>query len=160
MDDLDDDVHEPNIDLDIPERAELAQLVYKQPEDLSDDELTQRRIGFGKCMVALVSKRETVRGDVVAQRTAVEVEVKDSPRSSSIHMDAIPTNTSTTKPAVDDAATLGNPFPCRMHKFQYTECFGNEQLLYEDLTFSYTRAPSRNDHFDSHHLPALTQRLA
>lgn len=159
-DDLDDDFHEPDIDLDIPERAELAQLVCKQPEDLSDDELTQRRIRFGECMVALMSKRETVRRDIIAQRTAAEVEVKDSPRSSSIDMDAIPTNTSTTKPAVDDAAILGDPFPCRMHKFQCTECIGDEQLLYEDRTFSYTRASSRNDHFDSRHLPTLTQRLA
>lgn len=55
-DDLDDDLHEPDIDLDIPERAELAQLVCKQPEDLSDDELTHRRIRFGQCMVALMSK--------------------------------------------------------------------------------------------------------
>lgn len=43
-DDLDDDFHKP----DIPERAELAQLVNIQPEDLSDDELTQRRIRFGE----------------------------------------------------------------------------------------------------------------
>lgn len=55
-----------------------------------------------------MSKRETVRRDVIAQRTAAEVEAKDSPRSRSIDMDAIPTNTSTTKPAVDDAAILGD----------------------------------------------------
>ena len=70
------------------------------------------------------------------------------------------TNTTTTKPAVHNAAILGDLFPCRMHKFQCTECIGEEQLPYEDRTFCYTRASSRNDHFDSRHLPTLTQRLA
>ena len=66
--DVDDDFNEPDIDLDIPERAELARLVCKQPEDLSDDELLERRIQFGECIVALISKRETVRRDIIAQR--------------------------------------------------------------------------------------------
>ncbi|KAI4146283.1 MAG: hypothetical protein L6R39_003505 [Caloplaca ligustica] len=100
----DDDFHEPDIDLEIPERAKLARL------------------------------RETVRRDIVAHRAAAEVEVKDSPRSRSIDMHAIPTNTSsttitTTKPAAHDAAILGDPFPCRINKFQCTECTSDEQLL-------------------------------
>ncbi|KAL9009202.1 MAG: hypothetical protein Q9173_005750 [Seirophora scorigena] len=95
-----------------------------------------------------MSKRETVRRDVIAQRAATEMEVKDSPRSSSNDMDAIPTNTSIAKPAVDDAAMLSDPFSCRMRNFQCTECIGDEQLLCEDRTFFYTRASSRNNHFD------------
>ncbi|KAL8745629.1 MAG: hypothetical protein Q9190_002260 [Brigantiaea leucoxantha] len=159
-DDFDDDFHGPDIHLDIPERAELAQSVCKPPEDLSDDELTQRRIRFKEYMVAPTSKQETVRRDGVAPRAAPEVEVTDSPRSSSNDTDAIPTNTSIAKPAVDDAAMLGDPFPRRMHKFQCTECIGDGQLFYEHRTFSFTRASSRNDHFDRRHLPTLTQRLA
>ncbi|OQV09690.1 hypothetical protein CLAIMM_13783 [Cladophialophora immunda] len=141
--DLDDGFHRPDIDLDIPERAQLAQLVYKQAA-------------------------RGLERDIIAQRAAEEVEVKASPRSSRIDMDAIPkhdssdttttaaTDTRITKPVGDDVAALGDPFPCRMHKFQCTECIGDEELLYKDRTFCYTRASSRNDHFDSCHLPTLT----
>ena len=156
--DLDDDFNEPDIDLDIPERAELAKLVCKQPEDLSENELLERRIQFGECMVALMSERETVRRDIIAQRGSVEMVVKDSPRSSmsaSVDMGAIPA-----KPAVDDAALFGDPFPCRMDKFQCPGCIGDGRLSYEERTFRYTRTSSRNKHFDSQHLPSLTGLLA
>ena len=156
--DLNDDFNEPDIDLDIPERAKLARLVCKQPENLSDDELLERRIQFGECMVALMSKRETVRRDIIAQRGSVEMVLKDSSKSSrsaSIDMDAIPT-----KPAVDDAALIDDPFPCRMDKFQCTECIGDGRLSYDERTFRYTRTSSRNKHFDSQHLPSLTRLLA
>lgn len=51
----DDDFHEPDIDLEIPERAKLARLVYNQPENLSNNELMEHRVRFGECIVALIS---------------------------------------------------------------------------------------------------------
>lgn len=158
--DVDDDFDEPDIDLDIQERAELAKLVCKQPDDLRDDELLERRIQMEECMAALMSKRETVRRDIIAQRGGSVVEmVKDSPassRSASIDMDAIPA-----KPAVDDhdAALIDDPFLCRMNKFQCPECISDGRLVYEERTFRYTRTSSRNKHFDSQHLPSLTGPL-
>ncbi|KAK2596801.1 hypothetical protein QQS21_006130 [Conoideocrella luteorostrata] len=77
-----------------------------------------------------MSKRETVKRDII-DMDAVPTNNNNSSSSST-------TTTTTTKPAVHNAAIPNDPFPCRMHKFQCTE----------------------NDHFDSHHLPTLTQRLA
>jgi len=133
---------EPEINLNIPERAELARLACKQPEDLSDEELMERRIQFGEGIVALMSKRETVRRDIIVQREADErmKEAKDESmkpsRNSIVDMSATPAaapvhliNT-TTKPTVDNAALPDDPFPCRMDKSQCPCCIGDERLAY------------------------------
>ncbi|KAF9269965.1 hypothetical protein L218DRAFT_4953 [Marasmius fiardii PR-910] len=98
-DDLEDDdskhdFNEPDIDLDIPERSELARLLCKQPENLSLDELQERRIQAGECMVALSTKRETVRREVLTQRESEDrickAESKGSSRSPSIDIKLLP----------------------------------------------------------------------
>jgi hypothetical protein len=52
---------EPDIDLQLPERAQLAQILYHQPQDLSAAALLERRIQVAELMVALCDKRETSR---------------------------------------------------------------------------------------------------
>lgn len=116
-------------------------------------------------MVALMSKQETIKRDIIAQGGPVEMEMKDSPKSSrsaSIDVDAIPTDIipTNTQAAVGDVALLDDPFPCRINKFQRTECIGDERLSYEQRAFRFTRTSSRNNHFDGQHLPELTRRLA
>ncbi|RYP20312.1 hypothetical protein DL765_002875 [Monosporascus sp. GIB2] len=50
---------EPVIDLQIPERAQLAKILCNQPEDLSHENLLSLRIQAAELWVALCGKRET-----------------------------------------------------------------------------------------------------
>ncbi|KAH7265750.1 FluG domain-containing protein [Fusarium solani] len=56
-----DEYMEPVIHVTIPERKELAEIVCHQPEDLTEDQIFQRRIHFIDLMAALCRKRETVK---------------------------------------------------------------------------------------------------
>jgi len=51
----------PAIELHIPERAELAEILVNQPEDLGDEGLLQLRIRSIELMTALNNKRETAK---------------------------------------------------------------------------------------------------
>ena len=53
---------EPAIDLVIPERARLAELLCHQPENLTDDERFQLSVEVVDSYVALCGKKETVKG--------------------------------------------------------------------------------------------------
>ena len=88
--------------------------------------------------------------------------ISKSSRSTSIDIDSIPTDISptTTVLTAGDAALPDDAFPYRMNKFQCTECIGDERLSYEERSFRFTRTSSRNNHFDSQHLPHLTKLLA
>ncbi|KAK8093139.1 FluG domain-containing protein [Apiospora kogelbergensis] len=52
---------EPAIDLVIPERARLAEILCHQPDDLCDEERTRRNIKVVDLYVALCGKRERVK---------------------------------------------------------------------------------------------------
>ena len=52
---------EPAIDLHIPERAQLAEIICKQPDNLSSSDLLELRIQAAELMVALCGRRETAK---------------------------------------------------------------------------------------------------
>lgn len=54
---------EPAVDLQIPERAKLAEILCNQPDNLSSTELLELRIQAAELMVLLCDKRETRKRD-------------------------------------------------------------------------------------------------
>ncbi|KXX82493.1 hypothetical protein MMYC01_201217, partial [Madurella mycetomatis] len=121
---------EPAIDLQIPERTQLTEILCHQPEGLSPATLLERRIQAAKLMVALCDKRETAKCRHVRQNVRSEVSVKDD------------------SPAPD-------PFPLPMQKTQCPRCIGDETLPYETRVFPYCRPSVMNGHFDREHLEDL-----
>ena len=68
---------EPTIDLQIPERAQLAEILCKQPGDLTPVQLPGLRIRAAELMVALYDKRETKKRDAVGRRPPAKIVVKE-----------------------------------------------------------------------------------
>nr|ODN82566.1 hypothetical protein L203_05375 [Cryptococcus depauperatus CBS 7841] len=153
----------PDLDIDIPERRELARLLCHQPDTLTYDELLERRIQAGECMVALSSKRETARRDVIAQWESEDERLKsESPTSataalSSSTLSAIP---AANPPSSVDQVLPEDPYPVRLQARQCPWCVGDERISYKERTFLYCRVTVRNDHFDSQHLGHLQELLA
>ena len=113
----------------MPERAQLAEILCHQPEDLSFTELLELRIQTAELMVALCDKRETVKREI-RQRAPAVVMVKETP------------------PEPD-------PFPLLMQRTQCPRCIGDEGLSYEERTFKYCRPSVMYDHFDREHAKQL-----
>jgi hypothetical protein len=122
---------EPAIDLQIPERAELAEILCNQAEDLSSTELLELRIRAGELMHILCDKRETVRRDRIRHRAHANVMVKEE------------------SPGPD-------PFPLLMERTHCPRCIGDESLSYEERTFNYCRPTVMYDHFDRVHAKQLS----
>ncbi len=68
---------EPAIDLQIPEHAQLAEILCNQPDNLSSPELLELRIQAAKLMVVVCSKRETVKRNRIRRRGQADVTVKE-----------------------------------------------------------------------------------
>ena len=118
---------DPEIKLDIPERARLAEIWCNQPDDLSQEQLVGLRIEAIDLMVALCDKRETVRRNCIRKRTEIE-------------------------PAIKQESPKPEPFPLLLGLTQCPDSIGDENLSQEERTFNYCRATVRNDHFDDQHL--------
>ncbi|PIL29042.1 hypothetical protein GSI_09090 [Ganoderma sinense ZZ0214-1] len=138
-----DEYVEPAIDVDIPERARLAEILCKQPDDLDDAGLFELRVEAGDLMVALTRKRETIRRDYIRQQRE---ETTAQPGS-------LVANPTTPGSDVD-------PFPLRMHERQCPRCIGAEDLSYRERTYIYSRVAVRNNHFDRQHLAQLQAMAA
>jgi hypothetical protein len=117
---------EPAVVLHIPERAELAQILRKQPEGLSSTALLALRIQAGELMSILCGKRDTVKRERIRQRAPANVMVKEE------------------SPGPDT-------FPLLMQRTQCPRCIGDESLSYEERTFQYCRPAVMYDHFDRAH---------
>ncbi|RYO82108.1 hypothetical protein DL764_009661 [Monosporascus ibericus] len=126
---------EPVIDVTIPERARLAEIVCYQPDDLTEDEIFQRRIEAINLMVALCDKKETVKRDRIQQRAKVCLPVKSEPPE-----------------AETEPMPSPDRFPLLMQAAQCPDCIGDERLSFEERAFIYCRPTVMNDHFDDHHL--------
>ncbi|RYO79482.1 hypothetical protein DL762_008140 [Monosporascus cannonballus] len=126
---------EPVINVTIPERARLAEIVCHQPDDLTEDEIFQRRIEAINLIVALCDKRETVKRDRIQRRAKVCLPVKSEPPE-----------------AETEAMSSPNRFPLLMQAAQCPDCIGDERLSLEERAFTYCRPAVMNDHFDDHHL--------
>ncbi|KAK4227736.1 FluG domain-containing protein [Podospora fimiseda] len=74
---------EPAIDLCIPERAQLAEILCNQPDNSSSTELLELRILAAELMVALCGKRETVKRNRIQRRARADVKVKEESRAKS-----------------------------------------------------------------------------
>ena len=74
---MDEEYVEPTINLQIPERARLAEILCGQSEDLSIEELSELRIEAANLMVTLADKRETARREKAEERTIAEPPEQD-----------------------------------------------------------------------------------
>ncbi|KAK4221693.1 FluG domain-containing protein [Podospora fimiseda] len=121
---------EPAIDLYIPERAQLAEILCNQPDNLSSTELLELRILAAELMVVLCGKRETVKRNRIQRRARADVKVKEE------------------SPGPD-------LFPLLMDRKQCPHCIGDETLSFEERTFKYCRPAVMYDHFDRKHTQQL-----
>ncbi|KAK4220989.1 FluG domain-containing protein [Podospora fimiseda] len=121
---------EPAIDLYIPERAQLAEILCNQPNNLSSTELLELRILEAELMVVLCGKRETVKRNRIQRRARADVKVKEE-------------------------SPGPNLFPLLMDRKQCPNCIGDETLSFEERTFKYCRPAVMYDHFDRKHTQQL-----
>ncbi|RKL20511.1 hypothetical protein BFJ72_g15059 [Fusarium proliferatum] len=128
---------EPVVDVHIPERDRLANILCHQPDGLTEDQVLEQRIEAIQLMVALCDKRETVKRHRVQQnvRTQAQPHIKTEPSEA----DSEPEHNL-------------NQFPILMQPGQCPDCIGDERLSLEERAFSYCRPTVRNDHFDDQHL--------
>ncbi|KAJ2997766.1 hypothetical protein NUW58_g542 [Xylaria curta] len=122
---------EPAINVSIPGRAKLAEILCQQLDNLTEDAILQQRIEVIDLMVALCDKRETVKRDRIQHRA------KACP----------PIKTESVEPGPDP-----DDFPLLMHAAQCPDCIGDERLSLEERAFTYCRPHVMNDHFDNQHL--------
>ena len=125
---------EPAVDLQIPERAQLAEILCDQPDNLSPAELLELRIQAGELMVILCGKRETARPDRTRRRARAQA----------------PADV-----AVKEESPGPDPFPLLMDRKQCPRCIGDETLSQEERTFKYCRPAVMFDHFDRKHARQL-----
>ncbi|KAF1739604.1 hypothetical protein CRV24_001540 [Beauveria bassiana] len=125
------------MDLIIPERARLANILCLQPDDWTETDLFQRRVEAIDLMVALCDKKETGRISRTQRPTTVEAFIKQVP----------PGSDTLSEPDLEP-----DPFPLFMEATQCPDCIGDEQLSVEARKFKWCRPPVLNDHFDDAHL--------
>lgn len=122
---------EPAIDLHIPERARLAEILcHQQPDHQNYDEYCRMRIEAAELMVALNGKRETVKRKSIRQASDVNPPIKEE------------------SPGPDH-------FPLLMLKSQCPRCIGDDSMSVQERTFSYCRPAVMNDHFEREHLNVM-----
>ncbi|KAK0637170.1 FluG domain-containing protein [Bombardia bombarda] len=126
----------PAIELHIPERAELAEILVNQPECLDDEKLLRLRIRSAELMTALNYKRETAKRRPIRRRILQRVQAGISVTGES--------------PGPD-------PFPLLMGKTQCPRCIGDERQSHEERMFPYCRPAVMNDHFDREHLKEMEE---
>ncbi|KAH7124543.1 FluG domain-containing protein [Dactylonectria macrodidyma] len=131
---------EPVIDLAIPERARLAEILCNQSADWTEEEAYRRRIEVIDLMVALCDKRETVKRDRIRLRTKANPPVKSESPEPEAKFEPNP-----------------DPFPLLMQATQCPDCVGNTRLTLEERAFTYCRPTVMNDHFDDQHLARRKQ---
>lgn len=119
----------PAINLQIPERAELAVVLIDQPDNLSSEELNKRRIQAAELMTALNQKREAPN----------RRRIQKTEHAGLVTTEKLPEPTS---------------FPLVMKETQCPECIGDKMLSYLQRCFEFCRRPVLQDHFDNIHLEA------
>ncbi|KAM0665678.1 hypothetical protein ACQRIU_005939 [Beauveria bassiana] len=134
---VEEEYEQPAMDLVIPERARLANILCLQPDDWTETELFQRRVEAIDLMVALCDKKETGRTSRTQRPATVEAFIKQqSPGSDTL----------------SESDLEPDPFPLLMEATQCPDCIGDEQLSVEARKFKWCRPPVLNDHFDGTHL--------
>ncbi|CVL00274.1 uncharacterized protein FMAN_09780 [Fusarium mangiferae] len=118
----------PVIDVHIPERDRLANILCHQPDGLTEDQVLEQRIEAIQLMVSLHRVQQNVRAQA-------QPHIKTEPSEA----DSEP------EPSL-------NQFPLLMQVGQCPDCIGDERLSLEERALSYCRPTVRNDHFDDQHL--------
>ena len=129
---------EPAIDLIISERAKLAEILYHQPEDLSNEERHRLSVEVVDLYVALCGKRETVKRKRLQPPAEIEAPLTSKPIK--------------LEPELEPELDL---FPLLMGPTQCPGCIGDERQTKQERTFLYCRPTKRNDHFDDQHLEEI-----
>lgn len=124
-----------SINVHIPERQRVAEILCNQPDDLSAKDLVRRRTEVVTLMAVLCDKRET------AKRKA-------------IRKAASPVQTNV---VVKEESPAPDQFPLLMDKTQCPCCIGSRAMLNEERTFRYCRPAVMNDHFDREHLEPMEE---
>ena len=120
----------PDINLQIPERAQLAHILRNQPSDLSDEAINELRIEVAALSSKLCKKREKPRLGHRKQQPLQTASVQWSEPE---------------------------PFPLLMKNTQCPECFADEALTLQQRQFEYCRRSVMWDHFDDDHLDRKEQ---
>lgn len=107
---------EPAVDLQIPERAQLTEILCNQPDNLSSAELLELRIQAAELMVILCGKRETARPGRIRRRAQAQADV-----------------------TLKEESSGPDPFPLLMDRKQCPRCIGDEALSQKERTFNYCR---------------------
>lgn len=123
----------PAIELYIPERTELAELLVNQPEDLSDKALRQLRISYNELITALNYKQETAKRRRIQEKVLVN-------SLANLSTEVIP--------GLD-------PFPLLIGKIQYPRYIRDERQSYKERTFPYCRTAVMNNYFGYEHLKEI-----
>ncbi|KAL8377037.1 hypothetical protein RB595_007934 [Gaeumannomyces hyphopodioides] len=122
------DYTQPTINLHIPERAELAEIICNQPKDLDPEQHSNLRIRAIELMAALCDKRQSYNWQRRPARTIAKTKF----------------------PAPDC-------FPILMHRAQCPVCIGDTRLSYRERTFVYCRPSVMCNHFDRNHKKKLSR---
>lgn len=136
---------EPEISLQIPERAELARLLRNQPRNLTDEDLFQLRIKVADLTVALCGRKESNK--TRKRGTGNRGRAQCTARPALPPVPPVKEESPVQVPEPDP-----DPFPLLMDLNQCPDCIGDERMTLQERTFRYCRPPVRNDHFDDAHL--------
>ncbi|KAF5128336.1 hypothetical protein E5D57_009272 [Metarhizium anisopliae] len=128
---------EPVIDLVVPERARLAEILYFQPKDLTEEQISCIRTEAVDFMVALCDKRNTGKVRQTRPRAPPQPQVQQFIKEESPGF---------------EAWYEPDLFPLLMDASQCPDCIGDERLTAAERTFQWCRPTIRNDHFDDQHL--------
>ncbi|KAL2133499.1 hypothetical protein VTI74DRAFT_2264 [Chaetomium olivicolor] len=121
---------EPTTDLHIRERAQLAEILCNQPDNLSATELLELRIQAAELIVALCGKRETAKRKCIRRRARADVTAKEE------------------SPAPE-------PFPLLMDRKQCPSTSGMEPCPMRKGHSGTVEPAVMYDHFDRKHVQQL-----
>ncbi|KAK8076087.1 hypothetical protein PG994_003359 [Apiospora phragmitis] len=118
----------PMVELQLPERAEMARIFLNQPEMPSYEEMRELCVRACEAMVVLCHRREMPRRARIQDRAQIQ-----------------PTT------------TKEQAFPLLMQKTQCPRCISDGRLSYEERTFTYSRPAVMNDHFQRVHVKEIRE---
>jgi Protein of unknown function (DUF3435) len=121
---------EPVVEHQIPERAQLAEVICTRVTGLTPQNIVKRRIHSAGLMLALCHRRE------VPRRYRLKV--------------ALPP-----RPLVKEGSADLEPFPLVLAKTQCPICIGDESKSYEERMGSFCRVSKMRDHVENIHLKGV-----
>jgi Protein of unknown function (DUF3435) len=121
---------EPVVEHQIPERAQLAELICTRVTGITPQDIVKRRIHTAGLMLALCHRRE------VPRRYRLKVTVPP-------------------RPLVKEGSADLEPFPLVLAKTQCPICIGDESKSYKERMGSFCRVSKMRDHVERIHLKGV-----